>query len=201
MKMMYNKFKPLLISLVIFCLLFGSFSCSVSDDYITEAEARRLIEQALRNQNPSNGLSEAEIQRLIDDAINENNNSLEFTQWDIINLTVNKADWVWNENVMQWEAIFDLPELTEFIYEQGAQLGYVFIGEQGVDEVQKLLPYVETYYAGDDDFGNPLYFTETISVDYQFGNPSTIAFFIKDSQLAKDPDAPQLYNFRIVLIW
>jgi hypothetical protein len=201
MKMMYNKFKSLLISLVIFCLLFGSFSCSVSDDYITEAEARRLIEQALRNQNPSNGLSEAEIQRLIDDAINENNNSLEFTQWDIINLTVNKADWVWNENVMQWEAIFDLPELTEFIYEQGAQLGYVFIGEQGVDEVQKLLPYVETYYAGDDDFGNPLYFTETISVDYQFGNPSTIAFFIKDSQLAKDPDAPQLYNFRIVLIW
>ena len=63
MKMMYNKFKSLLISLVIFCLLFGSFSCSVSDDYITEAEARRLIEQALRNQNPSNGLSEAEIQR------------------------------------------------------------------------------------------------------------------------------------------
>ncbi|MDD4778260.1 MAG: hypothetical protein PHV53_08245 [Fermentimonas sp.] len=198
---MSNKYKSLLILIVIFSLLFGGFACSVPDDYITEAEARRMIEQALRDQNPSNGLSQTEIQKLIDDAINKNNNSLEFTNWEIINLTVEQADWVWNENALQWEAIFDMPELTEFIYEQGAQLGYVFIGEQGVNEVQKLLPYVDTYYAGDDDFGNPVYFTETISVDYQFGNPSTVAFFIKDSQLAKDPDAPQLYNFRIVLIW
>ena len=201
MKMRHKKIKKNLISFVVFSLMLISYSCSVPDDYITEAEARRLIEQAIRNQNPSSGLSEAEIKKLIDDAINKNNNSLEFTQWDIINITVNRSDWVWNNNAMQWEAIFNLPELTEFIYEQGAQLGYVFIGEQGVNEVQKLLPYVETYYAGDDDFGNPVYFTETISVDYQFGNPSIVAFFIKDSQLAKDPDAPQLYNFRIVLIW
>lgn len=99
--MKHKKIKKNLISFVVFSLMLISYSCSVPDDYITEAEARRLIEQAIRNQNPSSGLSEAEIKKLIDDAINKNNNSLEFTQWDIINITVNRSDWVWNNNAMQ----------------------------------------------------------------------------------------------------
>ena len=78
-------------------------------------------------------------------------------------------------------------------------ISYVFIGEQGVDEVQKLLPYINTY-SFTDDYGSST-FTETISADFQYGNPSTVAFFIKDSDLADDPNAPQNYNFRIVLIW
>ena len=168
--------KTLFASELTITLLLGAYSCGV-DDYLTEREVRRMIEEALR----------------------QNNEQLEFTQWEIVNFTVN--DWTWNPDAAQWEAIYDLPELDEFIYEQGAQLGYVFIGQQGVDEVQKLLPYINTYYGGDDLQGNPIYFTETVSVDYQFGDPSTVAFFIKDSQLAQDPDAPQTYNFRIVLIW
>lgn len=178
-------------------ILFASYSCSTSDDYITRAEARRLVEEALRSQ--ANGLSEAEIKRLIDDAINQNNNNLEFTQWKIVNITVNADDWEWNNNSAQWEAVYNLSELTEFIYEYGAMISYVFIGQQGVNEVQKLLPYINTYSVmeGADTFT----FTETISADFQQGNPSTVAFFIKDSDLAQDPDAPQNYNFRIVLIW
>lgn len=170
--------KTLFASVLTMTLLLGAYSCA-DDDYLTEREVRRMIEEALR----------------------QNNEQLEFTQWEIVNFTVGVNDWRWNPDAAQWEAIFDFPELNEFIYEQGAQLGYVFIGKQGVNEVQKLLPYIETYDAGDDENGNPIYFTETISVDYQLGNPSTVAFFIKDSQLAYDEGAPQVYNFRVVLIW
>ena len=184
-------------ALLIGAILFAGYSCSTSDDYITRAEARRLVEEALRSQ--ANGLSEAEIKRLIDDAINLNNNNLEFTQWEIVNIAVDANDWEWNSNSAQWEAIYNLSELTEYIYEYGAIISYVFIGEQGVDEVQKLLPYINTYSVldGADTFT----FTETISADFQIGNPSTVAFFIKDSDLAQDYEAPQNYNFRIVLIW
>lgn len=170
--------KPFLASLFMVAVLVAGYSCA-DDDYLTEREARRMIEEALR----------------------ENNEQLEFTGWEIVNITVNANDWVWIPEAAHWEAVYNLPQLDEFIYESGAQLGYVFIGQQGVNEVQKLLPYSESYYAGDDENGNPVYFTETISVDYMLGNPSTVAFYIKDSQLAQDDGAPQLYNFRIVLIW
>jgi|AGTN01.2.fsa_nt_gi hypothetical protein len=174
-----SLFKAFIALLFFTAVLFGGYSCSPSDDYLDEHEVRRMIEEALR----------------------QNNQQLEFTQWKIVNIPVNRADWTWNGNTAQWQVVKDLPDLTEFIYENGAQLAYVFIGQQNVDEVQKMLPYINTYYAGNDEGGNPIYFTETISCDYQLGSPSTVAFFIKDSQLAQDPDAPQTYNFRIVLIW
>lgn len=135
-------------------------------------------------------LTDYEVQQMI-------NNSLE-GQWTIVNINVSKEDWIWNDNKSQWEAVKSLPELTSNIYEEGAQLAYSFLGTQGYDEVQKLLPYEETWSDGN---GNS--FTETISCDYQLGNPSTVAFFIKDkeSDLYKDPDAPQNYAFRIVLLY
>lgn len=197
-----RSIKPriLLIGIVIISILLGSFSCSKSNDYLTEAEARRLIEETVRRlQGQTGGLSEAEIRRIVEDAINANNNTLEITQWKIVNITVDANEWVWNDNAAQWEAVYELPELTEFIYENGAIIGYVFIGKQGVDEVQKLLPYIDTYSVLEN--GDYYTFTETISADYQYGNPSSVAFFIKDSELAKDDGAPLTYNFRIVLVY
>lgn len=156
---------------------FVATSCS-SGDYLDEFEVRRMIEEELK----------------------KNNQNLEFTQWKIVNVSVKKTDWKWNDEARQYEVFADLPELTKFIYEEGAVLGYVFLGKQGVDEVQKPLPYSNTYSVTDAQ-GNTTTFTETISYDVQLGNPSTVAFFIKDSELAKDEEAPQNYNFRIVLIW
>lgn len=145
---------------------------------------------------PSDTLSRLEVQQMIE----ANNQNLEFTQWKIVNITVDKNDWQWNDEAGQYEAVANIPELTQFIYENGAVLGYVFIGEQGKDEVQKLLPYVNTYSA-EDDMGNWLTFTETISCDFQLGSPSSVGFFIKASDLVNDPSAPQTYHFRIVLVW
>lgn len=145
-------------------------------------------------------LDEYEVQKMIEDAIRQNNEKLEFTQWKIVNISAKKADWVWNEQIGRYEAIYDLPELTEFIYENGAALGYVFIGTQGVDEVQKLLPFVHTYSETDGQ-GDTITYTETISCDFQYGSPSTVAFFIQASDLFRVDDYLADYNFRIVLIW
>lgn len=135
-----------------------------------------------------NSLTHDDVQGMIDQSLND--------QWKIVNITVAKSDWIWNDNKSQWEAVKSLPELTSNIYEEGAQLAYLFLETQGSGEVQKLLPYVETW-----SDGNGNIFTETISCDYQLGNPSTVAFFIKESDLYKDSDAPQNYAFRIVLLY
>ncbi len=140
---------------------------------------------------------------MIEEALRENNANLEFTQWEIVNIQANQSDWQWNDQERRYEAIYSLPELTEFIYENGAVLGYLFLGQQGVDEVQKILPYVYTHYATDTEGNITEIFTETISFDvmYQPGGNSDVAFFIQASDVYEDTDAPQPYNFRIVTIW
>lgn len=172
--------RKLLFGLSFFSLLLTGFACtsSPSQDY----------------------LDEYEVQKMIEDAIRQNNEKLEFLQGKIVNITVQIKDWEWNEDIGRYEAIYDFPELTEFIYENGAVLGYVFIGTQGVDEVQKLLQYGHTYSATDGG-GNTITYTETISFDFQYGSPSTIAFFIQASDLFRADDYLADYNFRIVLIW
>ncbi len=158
---------------------------------LTQAQIDQIIKAV------GQGLTEAQIR----DIIKQETEKIA-TGWKILNYNVKKEDWVWNDKAAQYEVVADIPELTKFIYEEGAAIGYVFIGTQGDDEVQKILPYVNTY-SGKNDDGQTVYFTETISCDFQFkdGGKSTVAFFIKSSDLFKDPDAPQNYSFRVVLIW
>lgn len=163
----------LIYALLAFAALAFTYGCS-SDDYLREGE----------------------IQKMIDNSLNG--------QWKVVNISVKKEQWKWSDEFKQYEVVFNLPELKKPIYEEGAILGYIFLGGQGKTEVQKALPYVNTYSAGEDPVTHkPIIFTETISydVEYRDNSKSTVAFFIKDSQLAKDENAPQNYNFRIVLIW
>ncbi len=181
-----NLFKTLITSLFFAVVLLGGYSCSdddpyYPDDYLTEAQVRRMIEEALR----------------------ENNQQLEFTQWRIVNISVGFDHWDWNPDAGRYEAIYDLPELSEFIYENGAILGYAFIGQQGVDEVQKLLPYVHTYPITDAGGNITATYTETISFDVQYApnEKSTVAFFIQASDLFRADEYLDNYNFRLVMIW
>ena len=175
-----NITKILLASAFFASILLGGSSCA-TDDTLSELEVRRMIEQALQ----------------------ENNANLEFTQWEIVNIQANQGDWEWDDQERRYEAIYSLPELTEFIYENGAVLGYLFLGQQGVNEVQKMLPFVHTYYGTDTEGNITETFTETISYDvmYQSGGNSDVAFFIQASDVYEDANAPQAYNFRLVLIW
>lgn len=125
---------------------------------------------------------------------------IEGLQKKTINVTVKKADWQWDNDEGRYDAIVNFPELTESIYEDGLQVGYVFIGQQGVDEVQKILPYVATYWV-EDDQGNTFKYTETISCDFQLGSPGTVAFYIQASDLGRDDSILADYNFRVVFVW
>ncbi len=149
-----NVIRSVKLLTLLLLLFFGAYSCT--DDSLSEFEVRKMIEEEIR----------------------KNNQNLEFTQWKIVPIHVKKTDWNWYDDVGRYEAVFELPEMTEFIYENGAQIGYVYIGEQGVSEVQKSLPYVHTYYE-EDNQGNSLLYTETISCDYQLGSPSTVAVYIE----------------------
>ena len=93
--------KPFLLSLLSASLLLASYSCG-NDDYLTEHDVRRMIEESLR----------------------QNNEQLEFTQWKIVNIAIKKGDWQWDDDVKHYFVVCDLPELTEFIYENGANIGY-----------------------------------------------------------------------------
>ena len=121
------------------------------------------------------------------------------TEFKIVNITVKKADWKWDDFEQRYDAVYNLTELTQFIYENGAVLGYVFIGQKGKNELQKTLPFIHTYLEKDDG-GNDFLYTETISFDFEYGSPSTVAFYIQGSDLGKDDFNLADYNFRLVLI-
>lgn len=163
-------------------VLFGGYSCS--DDH------------------PGDYLSQDEVRRMIEEALRQNNEQLEFTDWEIVNITAD--NWIWNgeENAKRYEAVYELPQLDEDIYKNGAVLGYIFIGMEGQNEVQKLLPYVHTY-----DDVDPFY-TETISFDIQYKKESeegsSVAFYIQSSDLFGGEEFEEFlpaYRFRLVLIW
>ncbi len=136
-------------------------------------------------------LSDYEIQQMIDNSLNG--------QWKIVPIESKIADWTWNETDKQYVAVYELPELTSNIYEEGAILGYIYIGQQGVDEVQKPLPYNFTYPKDTP----PGAYLEIISYDVQYkdNGQSTVAFYIQTSDLTRMDNYLANYTFRIVLIW
>lgn len=130
------------------------------------------------------------------------------TQWVVKeNITIKENMWEWNENAMHYEKFIAIPELSNFIYNSGALDAYVFIGQQGVDEVQKKLPFVYTYQDYDeqgnpilDEDGKPVIYTETISCDFRVVPSRGVTFYLQASDLAKFDDFVFDYIFRIVFI-
>jgi hypothetical protein len=121
------------------------------------------------------------------------------TAWNIENFTVNASEWSWSPVNRRWEASKQLEYIDEFIYEDGAVIGYVFLGTQGVDEVQVQLPYVKSYLV-DDGAGGLIDFTETVGYEYSYLT-NRVTFFIEPSDGFQDEEARVTYNFRIVMIW
>lgn len=115
------------------------------------------------------------------------------TEWNIESFTVKASEWNWNDNMLRWEAVRQLSFIDEFIYENGAVIGYVFLNENG-KEVQYQLPHTVNIIAGE--------FVLTETIDYHFDFKTKRAtFIIKPSDSVEDPEAKQIYDFRIVMIW
>lgn len=120
---------------------------------------------------------------------------IEETQWKIENFTVKDSEWNWSDKELRWEATKQLPVIDEFIYENGALVGYIFFGQQGVNEMQAQLPYILNKV---DNEGNA--YEETIGYEFNYLT-KRITFFIQDSQSLRDEAAAATYNFRIAMIW
>ena len=115
------------------------------------------------------------------------------TAWNIENFTVNASDWSWDAANGRWEAVKQLKFIDEFVYENGAVIGYVFVTENG-KEVQYQLPHTMNIVDGDAAF------TETVDYHFDF-KTSRVTFLIKPSDSFQDINAKLTYNFRIVMIW
>ena len=62
---------------------------------------------------PDDYLRDYEVRKMIEDAIRENNKDLEFTQWEIIQVQVKASDWDWvyikgHPDKGHWEAVADV---------------------------------------------------------------------------------------------
>src|SRR5690554_5737609 len=79
-------------------------------------------------------LSDREVQQMIDDSLNG--------QWQIIPVAINNTDWQWYENEFEgyYAVTVDLPELTDYIFDEGAALAYFKFN----NDTKTALPYVKT---------------------------------------------------------
>lgn len=107
-----------------------------------------------------------------------------------------KYKWEWNNAYKRYECIINISgdniNLDEFIYNQGNAVGYVFLGEQNVSEVQSLLPYY------DEDNGANLWYDLSV-----LGTGSNKKFEVCYYFQWNDGGsyAPPLYNVKLALFW
>ncbi|SCM58443.1 putative protein {ECO:0000313/EMBL:CEA15967,1} [Petrimonas mucosa] len=128
------------------------------------------------------------------------NDDIAETQWKVVNILVKKSDWKWNSFDGQYEAIVSLPELTPFIYNEGAAIAYLKFNSN----TKAPLPYSKSYsydYTGNDGNTYTGFYTEHIKCDFQVGNPSTVAFYIEASDLERVDEYLENREFQVVLIW
>lgn len=109
-------------------------------------------------------------------------------------VNIKRSDWNWNANNNRYEAIVSYPELSAEEFNDGALVAGVFIpvGSSTTERLESL-PYVKTWYVDSDVF------TETISCALEYPTKSII-FSIQASDLAKDDDARQDYEFKVAII-
>lgn len=134
-------------------------------------------------------ISDREIQEMIDSSLNG--------QWQVINITIQGDKWVWTENQDEgyFSATADLPELKDYIFDEGAALAYFKFNEYS----KTALPYVKTLKDG---YGTP--FTETYSCDFVLGNQgnsSKVTFYLEASDASRYEGNPPAASFQVVLIY
>ncbi len=113
----------------------------------------------------------------------------EGTNWEVINIKVKSTDWVRNtdtNNAVYYSAMVSVPKLTEFVYDFGNVINYIYYGTS-----QQTLPTVRH---NKDDKNN--YWTTTIDYDFAIGN---VKYYVTNSDFFDQ--VPSDMYFRLVLMW
>lgn len=113
--------------------------------------------------------------------------------------TIEKDDWEWNPVYNRYEYIKNVSIIDKDLYEYGTIVGTVFVveedGKGGTYEVQKNLPFVQTYT----DLTVP--YSEVISFDIFYGNPSSVTFYIQATDGTTHSPYLADYTFKVAYIW
>jgi hypothetical protein len=118
--------------------------------------------------------------------------------WWIGNFTISANQWelVNGVNALNsyYRAEVQVPQLTEFVYENGNVFVYMFQNVNGT-EVQTLLPFVVPY--GEASGSEEFLWTEMYACDFAVGS---VVFYVNYSDFFTE-NKPPATSFRIVLNW
>ena len=123
------------------------------------------------------------------------------TYWKVIDFTVSRPDWVRKGEGDQigsyFYYVFDVPEISQKIYDNGLIVCYYRFEDDFGDDVQTVLPY--TYYdIIVDDYGNELPY----SVQYSFDvTPGSIAFKVVFSDFYTAEYDPPTCFFKLQILY
>ncbi len=124
--------------------------------------------------------------------------------WKIIDLEA--SSWLYSNeaNNNYFYADFDVPEITQYVYDYGMVHCYVEYNYGTTTATQQLLPYSrhkEVEITQDDGTTQWVFYTET--VDYDFG-VGTLRIYYTQSDFDYELDtsfAPSAMHFRLAVIW
>lgn len=116
-------------------------------------------------------------------------------QWYTKSFTINSDEWELigepGELKSYYMAVFDLPELSKSIFQEGTVVGYISMGQ----DVKNGLPYV--MHTAEETADGKRYWTQTYDFDFA---PGSVAFYatFSDFETQKTPGDE---TFHIVLMW
>ncbi len=116
-------------------------------------------------------------------------------KWYTTSFTINKSNWKLSGQAGDLNTYFyadkDIPELTEYVFEEGTVLGYI---QTGID-VKNGMPFV--LHMGDEQNGQEFLWTQTYDFDF---SPEMVRFYITYSDFSTQI-LPDSETFHIVLMW
>ncbi|MDR0729107.1 MAG: hypothetical protein LBF19_03145 [Prevotellaceae bacterium] len=118
------------------------------------------------------------------------------TQWAVRTITVHTNEWMLsgrpNELGSYYYADKSIPELTAFVFNEGAVIGYIRTG----DNVKNILPYV--LHKGEVGATGEYLWTQTYDFDF---SPGAVRFYVTFSDFMTGSARPGTETYDIVLIW
>lgn len=117
------------------------------------------------------------------------------TNWKVVSFTINKNEWklVGSPGALNSYYFVDKPlkELTQYIYKEGAVVGYI----ETVKGVKNSLPYV--LHLGEASGSKEFLWTQTYDFDFY---PGGVGFYVTYSDF-NTQDRPDTETFHVVLMW